>query len=279
MVSDSAPAVDDEVALRELNSLDDMRICEGLQRAVWGFDDIELVAGSHMRAVQQAGGLVAAAFVRDELAGFVLGFLSWGEADFSGLGMHSHMLAVRQEHRGRGLGRRLKWFQRRWCLERDISWVAWTFDPLQLKNARLNLEHFGATSAHYLPNFYGRFGGILSGSLTTDRLLVGWDLVAPQVASLAVGERLPEAVAGGGTRWALPRLEGDRPGAVDLSLATDGVRVAMPHDFTAMLTDSPELAGRWRDRVREVLAYYFAAGYEARRVVEDAYLLVMRRGE
>ena len=54
--------------------------------------------------------------------------------------------------------------------------MRWTFDPLQLGNAHLNLRSLGAIGAQYHPNLYGPMGGI-NGGLPSDRLVVEWDLV------------------------------------------------------------------------------------------------------
>ena len=49
--------------------------------------------------------------------------------------LHSHMLAVKEAYRNRGLGAQLKLEQRREALARGIRHMEWTFDPLEIKNA------------------------------------------------------------------------------------------------------------------------------------------------
>ena len=49
--------------------------------------------------------------------------------------LHSHQTAVLTEFHDRGVGRRLKLFQRQDALKRGIDLIEWTFDPLELKNA------------------------------------------------------------------------------------------------------------------------------------------------
>ena len=71
--------------------------------------------------------------------------------------------------------------------------MTWTFDPLQAKNAKLNLEHLGAHVRHYHSDFYGTLGGALNGDLPTDRVVAEWPLDAPHVAALATGEVRPDA--------------------------------------------------------------------------------------
>ncbi len=57
--------------------------------------------------------------------------------------LHSHMLAV-EGYRNRGLGAQLKLEQRREALTRGIRHMEWTFDPLEIKNAYLNIHKLGA---------------------------------------------------------------------------------------------------------------------------------------
>ncbi|MCX8955631.1 GNAT family N-acetyltransferase, partial [Ruegeria sp. NA] len=75
-----------------------------------------------MLAIQQEGGLVAGAFKDRRMLGFLFGFpTSHPDAQ------HSHRLAVHPDSRGMGLGAKLKWYQRDWCLQRGINVVRWTY--------------------------------------------------------------------------------------------------------------------------------------------------------
>ena len=129
--------------VRPLSAIEELHACEAIAKVVWQVDDREIVPASHLRAIQHAGGLVAGAFDAGRLVGFVIGILARHDAH-EPTGLHSHLMAVLPEVRRGGLGRALKWYQRRWCLERALPWITWTFDPLQAHNARLNLEHLGA---------------------------------------------------------------------------------------------------------------------------------------
>ena len=63
--------------------------------------------------------------------------------------LHSHMLAVREKYRNRGLGPRLKLEQRAEALARGTGSMEWTFDPLEIKNAYLNIHKLGAIACRY----------------------------------------------------------------------------------------------------------------------------------
>jgi predicted GNAT superfamily acetyltransferase len=97
------------------------------------------------------------------------------------------MLAVREGYRNRGLGTQLKQEQRREALGRGIRHMEWTFDPLEVKNAFLNLHKLGAIARRYEVNFYGASSSRLQGGLPTDRLVAEWELDSPRVEAALEG--------------------------------------------------------------------------------------------
>jgi predicted GNAT superfamily acetyltransferase len=110
------------------------------------------------------------AFVDDRIVGSVYGFPT-REPHV----LHSHYMAVDPDFRRMGLGVQLKQRQRGWCLDHGFSHVRWTYDPLQLGNAHLNLHALGAVGVAYHVDHYGHLGGI-NGSLPSDRVTVSWQL-------------------------------------------------------------------------------------------------------
>jgi len=106
--------------------------------------------------------------------------------------LHSHMLAVRKDHRDGGLGRRLKLLQREEALARGIELIEWTFDPLEIKNSYLNIEKLGAIARRYNINQYGITSSPLQGGLPSDRLIAEWWLKSRRVETLlATGKNPP----------------------------------------------------------------------------------------
>lgn len=172
------------VEIRDLSGMQEFKSAERLQCAVWGQSDRPDPADL-MMVIQAEGGLAGGAFLEGQLVGYVFGF----PTATSGV-QHSHRLAVLPEMRGRGIGAELKWYQRRWCLDRDIRHVRWTFDPMRATNAALNIGRLGARSGTYHVDYYGEMGGINSG-LPSDRLLADWDLESLSVAARADGGAVP----------------------------------------------------------------------------------------
>ncbi|MBA2666746.1 MAG: GNAT family N-acetyltransferase [Trueperaceae bacterium] len=296
MVAERTGGAAHEVHIHPLVTMDGLRGCELLQQQVWAYADREIVPAAQMRAALHAGALVAGAFLGREHVGFLYGFPALPhEEGLMGVGMHSHMLAVRPEARGMGIGRALKWYQRRWCRERGIRWVSWTFDPLQARNAHLNLERLGAIVHEYQVDFYGVLGGHLSGTLPTDRFVAMWwlehDRVERRARSdpaaaiaggsdvLEIGERAerPRATDPGDRAWILEAGPDDDPGAQHDERQESEVWLAAPRDVSRLRAHVPEIALSWREAYKRLVPAYLARGYEVRGFVDGAYVLCIRR--
>jgi len=171
----------DSVVLRRCHGLEELRACVALQKEVWNFTDAELVPLRMFVVADKVGGQVMGAFEGDHMVGFALSVPGTRSGHIY---LHSHMLAVRKDHRNGGLGRRLKLLQREDALARGIDLIEWTFDPLEIKNAYLNIEKLGAVARRYNINQYGITSSPLQGGLPSDRLIAEWWLKSKRVETL-----------------------------------------------------------------------------------------------
>ena len=184
------------IEIRSCHGFEELEACVQLQIETWGYDPTDVIPKKAFLVAQKIGGQVIGAFETSSGPERLVGFaMSWPGVK-TGAGapqpyLHSHMLAVRDGYRDRGLGARLKLEQRREALSRGIRYMEWTFDPLEIKNAFLNIHKLGATSSRYLVNFYGVSSSRLQGGLPTDRLVAEWRLDSPHVE--AALKRLPAA--------------------------------------------------------------------------------------
>src|SRR5450755_4347263 len=149
----------EDIEIRQITQLEEFASVVGLQREIWGFNDIELLPQRLFVVADKIGGQVLGAFDDGKMVAFCLGIpgLKTGGKYY----IHSHMLGVVAEYRNTGLGRRLKLEQREWALGRDVDLIEWTFDPLQLKNAFFNIQRLGAIVRRYVHNQYGTTTSIL----------------------------------------------------------------------------------------------------------------------
>ncbi len=193
------------IRIRSCAGMIEIEACVQLQIETWGYDENDAIPRKTFLLAQKIGGQVIGAFDSEiggdaasvpdgGLVGFAMslpGVKSTSEGPRPYL--HSHMLAVRASHRNRGIGAQLKWEQRRDALSRGIRHMEWTFDPLEIKNAFLNIHRLGAIAREYLVDFYGVSSSRLQGGLPTDRLLAEWELDSQRVE--AVLARRPAAAS------------------------------------------------------------------------------------
>ena len=179
----------DQITIRKCAGIEELEACVTLQKEVWNFDDVDLVPLRMFVVSQKIGGQTIGAFQGGELVGFAFS-IPGSRAGHAYL--HSHMLAVRNSFRNRGLGRRLKLAQREDAIQQGFELLEWTFDPLEIKNAHLNLSRLGAIARRYSVNHYGHSSSPLQGGLPTDRLVAEWWLKSRRVVNLLDKKQQPE---------------------------------------------------------------------------------------
>jgi predicted GNAT superfamily acetyltransferase len=171
-----------EIEIRQLAELEEFAAVVRLQREIWGFEDVELLPMRLFVVADKIGGQVLGAFDAGKMVAFCLCIpgLKAGQKQY----FHSHMLGVLPAYRNTGLGRRLKFRQREFAIERGVDLIEWTFDPLELKNAFFNIERLGAIARRYVHNQYGTTSSHLHGGLPTDRLVAEWWIRSPRVEAI-----------------------------------------------------------------------------------------------
>jgi predicted GNAT superfamily acetyltransferase len=178
----------DNIQIRSLTTLEEFERCVVLQLEVWGYSDGDLIPRRVFLVAQRIGGQVLGAFDGDTIIGFAMALPGFRDRHAY---LHSHMLAVLPEYRNAGLGRRLKLAQRDDAIARGFDLMEWTYDPLEIKNAHLNIARLGAVSRRYYPDFYGPSSSPLQGGLPTDRLYAEWWLNSSRVTRVLRGEAQP----------------------------------------------------------------------------------------
>jgi len=187
------------IVIRSCQGHDELEACVELEVATWGYDPTDVIPRKAFLVWQKVGGQVIGAFDTEMASAAadggpesLVGFLSALPGIKAGAGgprayLHSHMMAVKEGYRNRGLGVRLKLEQRREALERGIDHIEWTFDPLEIKNAFLNIHKLGAVVRRYQVDFYGVSSSRLQGGLPTDRLVAEWEIDSPHVRGVLEG--------------------------------------------------------------------------------------------
>jgi predicted GNAT superfamily acetyltransferase len=246
---------------RKLEKPEEFRQLLEVHRAVWGDEG---VPAPLQRAFQDNGGLVLGGFVDIHLVGFAVSFLGW---DGTSLFHYSHITAVRPEYQNHHLGFRLKAFQRDEVLKLGLSEIRWTFDPLQSRNAWLNVRLLGGVPDRYFIHYYGQMPDALNHDLETDRLRLRWELSSPHVEK-RLGGVLPTAEENI-SRWkrsvAVVETEVGEKG---LRLPTavgeptgESAYLEIPFDLATVREHEPEKLRQWRHAVRDGFRAAFDMGY------------------
>ena len=272
---------------------------EQLEAEVWG--PIDLVPVPIMAVTVKRGAVLIGAYDGDRLAGFVYSFPALRRDDDHNhegakaqrreenhnhddtttrwhdghlvppCASHwSHTLGVHPDYRGAGLGRELKLAQRERVLALGLDLIEWTYDPLQVLNANLNIVTLGAVVEEYEENVYGESVSPLHGGLPTDRFVCQWWIRRPHVE-----RRIARRADHGGEIRLVSHEVADAPvvndpvldgkwldcGAADLTRTEPRIAVDVPIDFTGMLAADLPRARRWRFHSREIFTHYLQRGY------------------
>ena len=216
---------DNDVEIRSPHTVEEMTAVSEVLRQIWGATSV-MVSPELLRAVEHAGGYVAAAFVADNMVGASFGFLARHEGRPA---LHSHITGILPGVQHAGVGRAMKSHQRAWAADNGIEWVTWTFDPIVRRNAWFNIEVLGARLSDYLPDFYGSMSDAVNAEDESDRVLCAWP-VDPSV---------------------------EDPGP---SGPTERIEIPTPEDIVVLRRTDPAAAQAWRRRVREELGSARATG-------------------
>lgn len=253
--------------IEEMISAAQMEEWQEVDLAVWPGSPLEAVPVHLLVTHQRYGGLLLGA--RDE-AGRMIGILLGFPGVKAGRPVHcSHLLGVLPEWRGCDVGYHLKRRQREWALAQGYDLVTWTFDPLESRNARLNIAKLGGIVREYSANLYGVGRDGLNLGLETDRFTISWHIGHHAVAERLAGQS--------------PMIQVDDLRAAGIPLLTrtdvsatpdpylvlreiqsgDGMEPALieaPANFQAIKRADPGAARAWREGLRAVFPPLFARG-------------------
>lgn len=239
--------------IRALASQPEFEACVALQRATWGDDFRELVPPAVLQVAQKMGGIVAGAFADGgDLIGFVFGLTGIRDG---AVAHWSHMLAVAEPWRDRGIGGQLKAYQRATLAAAGVTRMFWTFDPLVARNAHLNLRRLGARVVEYVRDMYGDNPMSRTDSVIgSDRFVVSWNLDTPAPIP-------PDA-----TPHDAPRILGAGAPLPD----APAVLVGIPGDIQQLKQADPAGARGWRTATRRAFEHYLPRGYAVTDFVRGA---------
>ncbi len=234
------------MVIRKLSTPEDYLAAEQIQREVWHFPWREVIPLNELVVAQKNGGHVFGAFDRGRMVGFCFGVPGFRDGRVY---HYSRMLGVLPEYRDSGIGVRLKFQQRRYALDQGLDLVRWTFDPLQSRNAHLNIEKLGCIVREYAVNIYPGSGSRFNQGLDTDRFVPEWWIRSRRVSERIAGQGRSTL----GETLALPPAA---PRSWDRRIS-----VEIPADIDAIKRRDLAQAQEWRRRTRSVFLACFRRGY------------------
>lgn len=255
----SSPAVS-TVTIRDVHGADELRACQELQRRAWGItEDGYVLPVAIMAGAQKVGGLILGAFdTREQLVGFAFAFL--GRLKDS-LILYSQLTGVHPAHQSAGVGRLLKFEQRRRARDLGLEAVVWAFDPMQASNAAFNLGVLGATCRTYEVDLYGSRTDALNAGLATDRLLAEWSTQSEPQANVAPWPDGVDLIETGPLQnrgmFSVEKVHA-------IPADADHLHVEIPASIADIKGYAPPaVAQEWQLAVREAMQSAFAAGFVA----------------
>ena len=208
-----------EIKIRPLITIEDQDLGRAVFDHTWAKDAGTEITPNLLQAMVHSGAYLSGAFIGSDCVGAAFAF----PATTGGLHLHSHMTAVMENHRDKGIGFLLKIDQWHWARKNDYKEITWTFDPLVKRNAKLNLLKLGADVSAYYPNFYGEMPDALNAGDESDRLLASW------------------------------KVQGDTPISRQEIIAVEStdLLIEIPEDIVAIRESDLAENLRWRHKVRE----------------------------
>jgi predicted GNAT superfamily acetyltransferase len=245
------------ITIRPITDAAGCTAVEQLQIDAWQMDDnLEVVPGHMLLTFHKNGGVLLGAYAGARLVGFVAGFVGlMGDGRFKHA---SHMMGIHPAFQGQGLGARLKLAQRQAVRQQGLDLITWTYDPLEVANARLNIHKLGAVCRTYIPNLYGEIEGINAG-LPSDRFQVDW-----QINSVHVEKRLGGDVGETAVPDHLilnPVVGNGRPPETTKSPSEARHFVQIPPNIRTLKTQDMPLAQTWRQHTGQLFTTLFAQNY------------------
>ena len=230
-----------EIVIRECSSIEDFQQCIELERTVWndadiGIMPIRLYMISKACNAPTIGAFEASGTSAGNLVGFVHTMIALIDKHVV---YHSHLAAVLEGWRHKDIGYKIKLAQREHALNAGVPLIIWTFDPLQSRNAHLNLNKLGAIIRRYAVNYYGEgLSTVFDSNVPSDRVFAEWWVSSPYVESALAGERR--------------------------TLEDKSQSVSVPDNIESVRAQSLLQHQQWRTRVREEFQEKLASGLIAR---------------
>ncbi|WP_400242597.1 hypothetical protein AB3U99_16265 [Niallia sp. JL1B1071] len=237
--------------IREVTDKKDIQKVVEFQDVIWNKKNT--IPYPFLIASLHNGGIIIGVFSEEELVGFCYGFPGFVQNEAY---LVSHMMAVKQQNRNGGLGYKMKMKQKELALKQGYKKIIWTFDPLESRNAHLNIAKLGGIVKTYYPNHYGIMNDELNGGLPSDRFLLEWDLKKSSVDYIPAEEQIQTFVS-----WKMVENLPIPLSFETISNQVDYYKIPVPKDIHMIKERDFVIAEKWRFILRDAFKLLFEKGY------------------
>lgn len=251
------------IEIKELKTLAELEEVGDIEDKVWGMP--ALPTHQTLTAVKN-GGIVVGAYDGDKLIGFSYGFPGFKNGHTY---LCSHMLGIDEAYRSRKIGEQLKWKQCAVALDKGYTEMHWTFDPLETRNAYLNLSKLNGICHTYIENAYGDMKDGINKGIPSDRFEIHWHLDSTHVKEkievvIDSAVQINKTTFQNGLLKFLSSIEGQ--------YTADVYSLNVPKDFQKLKQSNHEAALEWRYKTRSIFQDLFSSNYTAVKLIPGEHL-------
>lgn len=250
------------IALRELTTIKELEQMEKIEQDVWNMPPLPI--HQTLTAIKN-GGIIIGAFEDDKMIGFSYAFAGFKDGQTY---LCSHMLGIEENYRSKKIGEQMKKKQQEIAIRKGYTEIHWTYDPLETRNAYLNLTKLKGICSVYMENAYGEMKDGLNKGLPSDRFEVHWHIASNHVLEMKdidYSKAVPlNKVRGSNHLQTVTMFHNEQ-------LDKDVYSLEVPKDFQKIKADNHELALDWRLKTRDIFKRLFAAGYAAVHLIPGKY--------
>lgn len=248
------------ITCKTLQTIEELEEIQQLEEDIWKMQPMPI----HQTLTSiKNGGMMLGLYDGADLIGFSYSFPGFQDGDIY---LCSHMLGILPAYQSQGLGEKLKNYQGDIAIAKGYDRMHWTFDPLETRNAYLNLTKLNGICHTYIKNCYGKMKDGLNQGLPSDRFEVHWHLKDPYVEEKQI-PNMEGAEAVNTIEWdeaGLPRFVLRQ----SPSFTAPTYTIDVPKDFQTLKNTNAKLALDWRLQTRKQFQALFAAGYIAVRLIQ-----------
>lgn len=250
------------IALRELTTIKELEQMEKIEQDVWSMPPLPI--HQTLTAIKN-GGIIIGAFEDDKIIGFSYAFTGFKDGQTY---LCSHMLGIEENYRSKKIGEQMKKKQQEIAIRKGYTEIHWTYDPLETRNAYLNLTKLKGICSVYMENAYGEMKDGLNKGLPSDRFEVHWHISSEHVTEV-VTENYDNA-----TPLNEVSFDDNIPVCTMFQsrhFSAEAYSLEVPKDFQHVKARNRDIAMDWRMTTRNIFQELFAAGYSAVQLIPGKY--------